>query len=41
MRLPWLWPLIVNGLPAHPEFLVPAPLGLALLGDATPGASAS
>jgi DNA-binding transcriptional ArsR family regulator len=25
LRLPRLWPLIVNGLPTHPEFLVPAP----------------
>src|SRR6266567_6760911 len=25
LRLPRLWPLIVNGLPVHPEFLVPAP----------------
>src|SRR5256885_11468244 len=25
LRLPRLWPLIVNGLPPHPEFLVPAP----------------
>ncbi len=25
LRLPWLWPLIVNGLPIYPEFLVPAP----------------
>jgi DNA-binding transcriptional ArsR family regulator len=25
LRLPRLWPLIVNGLPTYPEFLVPAP----------------
>ena len=25
LRLPRLWPLIVNGLPIYPEFLVPAP----------------
>src|SRR6266576_2537670 len=25
LRLPRLWPLIVNGLPVYPEFLVPAP----------------
>jgi len=25
LRLPRLWPLIVNGLPTHPEFLSPAP----------------
>jgi DNA-binding transcriptional ArsR family regulator len=25
LRLPRLWPLIVNGLTVHPEFLVPAP----------------
>ena len=25
LRLPRLWPLIVNGLTTHPEFLVPAP----------------
>src|SRR5205823_10555159 len=25
LRLPRLWPLIVNGLPTHPEFLAPAP----------------
>src|SRR5712671_6933101 len=25
LRLPRLWPLVVNGLPTHPEFLVPAP----------------
>jgi len=25
LRLPGLWPLIVNGLPTFPEFLVPAP----------------
>ncbi len=25
LRLPRTWPLIVNGLPWHPEFLVPAP----------------
>jgi len=25
LRLPRLWPLLVNGLPTHPEFLVPAP----------------
>jgi DNA-binding transcriptional ArsR family regulator len=25
LRLPRLWPLIVNGLATHPEFLVPAP----------------
>ena len=25
LRLPRLWPLIVNGLPTFPEFLVPAP----------------
>jgi DNA-binding transcriptional ArsR family regulator len=25
LRLPRVWPLIVNGLPTHPEFLVPAP----------------
>ena len=25
LRLPRLWPLIVNGLPTQPEFLVPAP----------------
>jgi DNA-binding transcriptional ArsR family regulator len=25
LRLPRLWPLVVNGLPTYPEFLVPAP----------------
>ncbi len=25
LRLPRLWPLIVNGLPVYPEFLIPAP----------------
>jgi DNA-binding transcriptional ArsR family regulator len=25
LRVPRLWPLIVNGLPAYPEFLIPAP----------------
>jgi len=25
LRLPRVWPLFVNGLPCHPEFLVPAP----------------
>ena len=25
LRMPRAWPLIVNGLPSHPEFLVPAP----------------
>jgi DNA-binding transcriptional ArsR family regulator len=25
LRVPRVWPLIVNGLPSHPEFLVPAP----------------
>jgi DNA-binding transcriptional ArsR family regulator len=25
LRMPRVWPLIVNGLPTHPEFLLPAP----------------
>jgi len=25
LRVPWLWPLVVNGLPTYPEFLMPAP----------------
>src|SRR5579859_4203022 len=25
LRLPRLWPLVVNGLTTHPEFLAPAP----------------
>jgi DNA-binding transcriptional ArsR family regulator len=44
LRIPWLWPLAVNGLPYFPEFLIPAPAdrwpsfadGLAQL-CATPG----
>jgi DNA-binding transcriptional ArsR family regulator len=29
LRMPRAWPLIVNGLPSYPEFLVPAPAGRA------------
>jgi DNA-binding transcriptional ArsR family regulator len=29
LRLPRVWPLIVNGLPTHPEFLSPAPAVMA------------
>ena len=25
LRMPGLWPLVVNGLPSYPEFLMPAP----------------
>jgi DNA-binding transcriptional ArsR family regulator len=27
LRVPWLWPLAVTGLPYFPEFLIPAPAG--------------
>src|ERR1700685_1765479 len=27
LRIPWVWPLAVTGLPHYPEFLVPAPAG--------------
>jgi DNA-binding transcriptional ArsR family regulator len=27
LRLPLAWPLVVNGLPTYPEFLIPAPTG--------------
>ncbi|HEY2079529.1 MAG TPA: DUF5937 family protein [Streptosporangiaceae bacterium] len=27
LRIPWLWPLAITGLPHYPEFLMPAPAG--------------